>query len=181
MVPQAWTIRRLPLAEAEDRVAEMGGVYQRAFGYDRSRRHHFEQRLLMNLPRYRDVVVLAAEGPSGELLGFLYGYDLERGHWWPEQIAPALERAGLGDWLDDAFELAELEVDPPAQRQGIGSRLLRTLEGLTAHRHTLLSTTADPADRAKVLYRRHGFVDLLPGFRYGGVGDPAVIMGRRRA
>jgi ribosomal protein S18 acetylase RimI-like enzyme len=37
---------------------------------------------------------------------------------------------------------------------------------------------ADPADRAKDLYRRFGFVDILPEFHYPGSDETAIIMGR---
>lgn len=176
----AWSIRNLPAGEIVERADEVAGIYQRAFGYTAAQRDQFRSRLVVNVPRYGGTLLLAAEDGAGRMLGFLYGYDLVRGNWWPQQIAPALEAAGHGRWLEDAFELAEIEVDPAAQRRGIGSALLRAMLDATSHRRALLSTTADPVDRAKVLYRRHGFVELLPRFRYGGSGNPAVIMGRER-
>lgn len=179
MGESAWNVRRLPLVEVEQRTLEIADVYRRAFGFGEYQRNQFLNRLEANLYRYRDTVLLAVEDERGELLGFLYGYDFRRGQWWPEQIGPALEAAGHAEWMEDTFELAELEVDPRAQRQGVGTALLRTLFRTVRHRYVLLSTTADPDDRAKVLYRRHGFVDLLPEFRYPGVRQPAVIMGRR--
>ena len=173
------TIRALETSEVLRRADEIAGVFQRAFGYSDERRDHFRDTRLAYLPLYDGALTLGAfEGEA--LVGFVYGFDYQPGHWWPQQVGPALERAGHGEWTEDAFELNELEVLPEHQGRGLGTALMRELLGRAAHRHTLLSTTADPADRAKVLYRRLGFVDLVPGFRYAGVTERANIMGRRR-
>ncbi|MFI2362691.1 GNAT family N-acetyltransferase [Promicromonospora sp. NPDC019610] len=174
------TIRALETSEVRRRADEIAGVFQRAFGYSDERRDHFRDTRLAYLPLYDGALTLGAFEDEA-LVGFVYGFDYQPGHWWPQQVGPALERAGHGEWAEDAFELNELEVLPEHQGRGLGTALMRQLLGRTPHRHTLLSTTADPADRAKVLYRRLGFVDLIPGFRYAGVTEPANIMGRRRA
>jgi GNAT superfamily N-acetyltransferase len=173
------TIRALETSEVLRRADEIAGIFQRAFGYSDERRDHFRDTRLAYLPLYDGALTFGAFEDEA-LVGFVYGFDYQPGHWWPQQVGPALDRAGHGDWTVDTFELNELEILPEYQGRGLGTALLRALLDETPHRHTLLSTTADPADRAKVLYRRLGFVDLLPGFRYAGVSDPANIMGRRR-
>jgi GNAT superfamily N-acetyltransferase len=173
------TIRGLATSEVLRRADEIAGIYQRAFGYSDARRDHFRDTRLAYLPLYDGALTLGAF-VGDALVGFVYGFDYEPGHWWPQQVGPAIERAGHADWTEDTFELNELEVLPEHQGRGFGTALMRALLDRTTHRHTLLSTTADPADRAKVLYRRLGFVDLVPGFRYPGIAEPANIMGRRR-
>lgn len=173
------TIRALETSEVLRRADEIAGIYQRAFGHSDERRDHFRDTRLAYLPLYDGALTLGAF-EDDTLVGFVYGFDYQPGHWWPQQVGPALERAGHAGWTVDAFELNELEILPDHQGRGLGTALMRELLARTPHRHTLLSTAADPADRAKVLYRRLGFVDLVTGFRYAGVAEPANIMGRRR-
>lgn len=173
------TIRALATSEVLLRADEIAGIYQRAFGHADERRVAFRDTRLAYLPLYDGALTLGAfDGKA--LVGFVYGFDYDPGHWWPHQVGPALAQAGHAGWTEDAFELNELEVLPEHQGRGIGTALMRELVDRTTHRHTLLSTTADPADRAKALYRRLGFVDLVVRFRYAGVSELANIMGRRR-
>jgi GNAT superfamily N-acetyltransferase len=174
------TIRALETSEVLRRADELARIFQRAFGYPDERGDHFRDTRLAYLPLYDGALTLGAfDGET--LVGFVYGFDYQPEHWWPQQVGPALARAGHAGWTEDAFELNELEILPEHQGHGHGTALMTELLGRLPHRHVLLSTTADPADRAKVLYRRLGFVDLVPGFRYAGVTEPANIMGRRRA
>lgn len=111
--------------------------------------------------------------------GFIYGYDTRPGQWWHDTIAPAMTTAGHTEWQKGAFELAEVAVDPAVQGRGIGTALIDAFLAEVGNRTVLLSAAADPADRAKDLYHRFGFIDLLPDFRYpGGDDEPAIIMGR---
>ena len=174
------TIRVLATSEVLRRSDELARIYQRAFGYSDERRDHFRDTRIAYLPLYDGALALGAFD-GADLVGFVYGFDYQPEHWWPQQVGPALDRRGHTAWTHDAFELNALEILPEHQGRGHGTALLSTLHELTSHRHTLLSTTADPADRAKVLYRRAGFIDLVPGFRYAGVAEPANIMGRRRS
>lgn len=116
---------------------------------------------------------------EGVPAGFIYGYTSRPGQWWYDTIHAAMTKAGHADWQDEAFELAEIAIDPAVQGRGIGTALIEAFLAEIPSRAILLSASADPADRAKDLYRRFGFVDLLPDFRYpGGEDDPAIIMGR---
>lgn len=173
------TIRPLETSEVLRRADEIAHVFQRAFDYSDERRDHFRDTRLAYLPLYDGALTIGAFEDE-TLVGFVYGFDYQPGHWWPQQVGPALARAGHAGWTEDAFELNELEILPEYQGRGLGTALLHELFGRTTHRHILLSTTADPDDRAKVLYGRLGFVDLVPGFRYAGIAEPANIMGRRR-
>lgn len=127
-------------------------------------------------PGFRLLIATIENVPAG----FIYGYDSRPGQWWHDTVRPSMVVASCDGWLDDAFELAEVAVDPAVQGRGIGSALIEAFLADVPGRTVLLSAMADPADRAKDLYRRFGFVDLVPSFLYPGSEDePAIIMGRK--
>lgn len=130
---------------------------------------------------------LAAFSEPGVLAGFSYGFHGAPGQWWHDTVAGALAvargRGPAGDgagggrgWLEDSFEVAELHVLPDRQGMGIGRELLLRL---TAGRpeHTAVLSTADTESRARRLYRKAGFTDLLTGFRFSGSEPPYAVMG----
>ena len=124
----------------------------------------------------------AIDEDSQELVAFAYGFRGCPGQWWHDVVWSALAAtSGLQaarDWLDDAVEIAEVHVRPDFQARGIGARLVL---GLAADRReqTALLSTRDAESRARRLYRRLGFTDLLTGFVFLGGGPPYAVMGAR--
>ncbi len=119
----------------------------------------------------------AAAGPV--LAGFTYGFHGAPGQWWHDTVAGALALSpppGAAAWLTDSFEVAELHVLPAYQGAGIGRELLLRLTAGRSERTAVLST-ADAESRARRLYRRVGFTDLLTGFRFSGGEPPYAVMG----
>jgi ribosomal protein S18 acetylase RimI-like enzyme len=119
----------------------------------------------------------AAAGPV--LAGFTYGFHGAPGQWWHDIVAGALavsSAEGAATWLADSFEVAELHVLPAYQGSGIGNELLLRLTSGRPERTAVLST-ADAESRARRLYRRVGFTDLLTGFRFSGGDPPYAVMG----
>jgi ribosomal protein S18 acetylase RimI-like enzyme len=119
----------------------------------------------------------AAAGPV--LAGFTYGFHGAPGQWWHDMVAGALALSpaeGARTWLTDSFEVAELHVLPAYQGAGIGRELLLRLTSGRPERTAVLST-ADTESRARRLYRRVGFTDLLTGFRFSGGDPPYAVMG----
>lgn len=115
------TIRTLETSEVLRRADEIAGIFQRAFGYSDERRDHFRDTRLAYLPLYDGALTLGAfEG--ADLVGFVYGFDYQPEHWWPQQVGPALAQAGHAAWTEDAFELNELEILPEHQGRGSGRR-----------------------------------------------------------
>jgi len=110
------------------------------------------------------------------LVGFGYGTQTLPGQWWHDQIQPALVAAGHAGWLVDAYAVTELHLLPEYQGQGLGRALLTRLLRDVPHRRAVLSTY-DLDSRARTLYRRVGFVDLVTGFRFGGQPQPYALMG----
>lgn len=121
----------------------------------------------------------AANG--GVLAGFTYGFHGAPGQWWHDVVAGALAVSSAPDadgWLTDSFEVAELHVLPAYQGSGIGRELLLRLTSGRPERTAVLST-ADMESRARRLYRRVGFTDLLTAFRFSGGDPPYAVMGAR--
>lgn len=115
------------------------------------------------------------DASTGSLVAFLLAFDYVPGHWWPDQVGPALHAAGLERWTEDAVEVMELATDPAHQGRGLGRALLAHLATTTARRTTLLST--DPDNPARRLYGACGYRELVPDFRYPVTGAPAVVLG----
>lgn len=114
-----------------------------------------------------------------QIVGFGYGYRGRAGEWWHDIVAKALGRDAATEWLDDAFELAELHLLPAHHGAGIGRLLLTTLlDGVTTR--TVVLSTHDHDSPARWLYRSAGFEDLLTRFVFPGSGEVYAVMGRRQ-
>jgi ribosomal protein S18 acetylase RimI-like enzyme len=117
---------------------------------------------------------------SGRIVAFAYGFHGENGQWWHDIVRDALSTAGgrgYGDaWLSDAFEVAEVHVHPDHQGRGIGKAIVLALTSPRLERTAVLSTQ-DSDSRARRLYRRLGFADLLTRFSFPGTDPPYALMG----
>ena len=114
------------------------------------------------------------------LVGFSYGYTSQPGLWWREQIAAPLSEAERGDWLADAFELAELHVHPSAQGNRLGSGLHDQLIASQTHRTALLSVM-HRSHRARQLYFSRGWEMLVEDLRFSTEPQTAFsLLGLRR-
>ena len=121
-------------------------------------------------------------GPAGNgpLIGFAYGFHGEGGQWWHDLVSQAVTsacgREAAADWLTDSFEIAEVHVLPGHQGQGTGQAMMLRLTAGRPERTAVLSTM-DADTRARRLYRRLGFTDLIAGYAFAGTDDPYAIMG----
>ena len=113
---------------------------------------------------------------ADRLAGFGYAAQSLPGQWWHDQIRPALVAAGQARWLEDAYAVIELHLLPEYHGRGIGRALLTSLLRAAPYHHALLSTY-DEDTRARALYRRLGFVDLVTGFRFLGQSQEYALMG----
>lgn len=116
-----------------------------------------ELRSYVRSPRCRTLV--AEE--EGEIVGFAIG---------------CRERGGYG-------HVVTLDVPPPRQRQGVGSRLLQAVEARLAaggSRAVVLETPADE-DGARRFYEKHGYgvAERVAGYYQGG--RDAWVMVKRPA
>ena len=124
----------------------------------------------------------AIEDQSQQLVAFAYCFRGCPGQWWHDVVWSAVAATSgvraAHDWLDDAVEIAEVHVRPEFQARGIGRQLVLTLAAGRGERTALLSTR-DAESRARRLYRRLGFTDLLTDFTFPGGGPPYAVMGAR--
>ena len=122
----------------------------------------------------------ASPAGNGPLIAFAYGFHGEGGQWWHDLVSQAVTsvrgRETAADWLTDSFEIAEVHVLPGHQGQGTGQAMMRRLTAARPERTAVLSTM-DADTRARRLYRRLGFTDLIAGFAFAGTEDPYAIMG----
>jgi GNAT superfamily N-acetyltransferase len=121
-------------------------------------------------------------GPAGDgpLIGFAYGFHGEGGQWWHDLVSQAVTstrgREAATDWLTNSFEIAEVHVLPGHQGQGTGQAMMLQLTAGRPERTAVLSTM-DADTRARRLYRKLGFTDLIAGYAFAGTDDPYAIMG----
>jgi ribosomal protein S18 acetylase RimI-like enzyme len=161
------------------RLSDVVYVYGQAMGYPadllEARRGYIAGHV--RRPGFRAVATL---DPTGQLLGFGYGYTSASGQWWHDQVRSALRRDARRAWLSDCFEVVELHVHPHAQGHRLGAAQLRALLSMAAEKTTLLSTPEadEQQSRAWRLYRRFGFVDVLRNFYFPGDDRAFAILGR---
>ncbi|MBK0330502.1 GNAT family N-acetyltransferase [Brachybacterium sp. MASK1Z-5] len=178
-MPSAIT-RDLTPEEARARLEEVLEVYRAAWDASASLLDHLRGRIRHSLslvPSTRIAVV--EDEQTSQLHSMLFGHAYHPSSWWPRQVQGALEAAGLADWSDDAFEVVEVATAPWARGRGFARALLEHLHATMPQTTSLLST--GPDNPARALYRRCGYVELLPNFRYEVTGSPAVVLGYRRA
>lgn len=120
--------------------------------------------------------VIAQESADGRMLGFAYGYSSQAGQWWHDLMANVMSREMVETWLNGAFELVTLAVEPSAQGKGIGSKLHDTLLSILPHHAAILSTRQSETN-ALHLYRKRGWISLIQDFFFPSGNDPWLVMG----
>ncbi|HZC39216.1 MAG TPA: GNAT family N-acetyltransferase, partial [Streptosporangiaceae bacterium] len=114
-------------------------------------------------------------GNPAPVIAFAYGFHGERGQWWHDLVHGALaaahDPAEADRWMADSFEIAEVHVRPDHQGHGIGRRLMLWLTDGRPEQTAVLSTP-DADTRARRLYQRLGFSDLLTAFSFPGGSPP---------
>jgi ribosomal protein S18 acetylase RimI-like enzyme len=118
------------------------------------------------------------DGDGGQLLGFAYGYTSQKGQWWHDQVASALDPTQVQYWLSNAFEFVELAVQPSHQGKGIGSRLHDALLTDLPH-HTAMLSTMQAETAGLRLYRKRGWEIVIENFIFTNIQEAYIIMGKK--
>jgi ribosomal protein S18 acetylase RimI-like enzyme len=166
------------LAPIADRLA---AVYYAAFAAppyhrDAAQAAAFADTLAQHARRRDFQCCVAREGSGGRIAGFSYGYSGVAGQWWHDVVAGAMPREMAESWLKGSFELAELAVLPEAQGRGLGGRLHDTLLDGQRNRTAVLSTIQEETP-ALQLYRKRGWIELVPRLWFPNVAEAYLIMG----
>lgn len=108
--------------------------------------------------------------------------------WWYRQVARGLALAGhpradVSHILHAYAELSEIHVLPPAQGEGVGTKILNDLLQRTPQNTVMLSTpeVEGEANAAWQLYRKAGFTDVLRNFKFPADPRPFGILQWTRA
>ncbi len=130
-------------------------------------------------PQFRCLAAYLGSAPA-RVVAFAYGFHGAPGQWWHDLVASAVTVA-LGEprarhWIADSFEIGEVHVHPDYQGRGIGREMVLALTAGRAERTAVLSTR-DADSRARRLYRKLGFADLLTSFCFPGGPERYAVMG----
>lgn len=118
--------------------------------------------IVLNHPIQEDYIIRIAEGPAGEILGYIcYG------------------KAPL---TDASYDIYWIVVHPAFWNQGLGSSLLRQAEADVRRRRArllLIETSSKPLYEApRAFYRKHGYQEQARILDYYAVGDHKLIFGK---
>lgn len=118
--------------------------------------------IALNHPIQEDYIIRIAEGPAGEILGYICH--------------------GKAPLTDAAYDIYWIVVHPAFWNQGLGSSLLRQAEAdLRRRRARLLfieTSSKPPYEAPRAFYRRHGYQEQARILDYYAVGDHKLIFGK---
>ncbi|HDR4423189.1 TPA: GNAT family N-acetyltransferase [Bacillus cereus] len=155
-------------------INNMGQLYCKAF--EKTNFNEMIERIKRHIeyPNFKGIVAINEEK---EVVGFTYGYRSLEGQYYNQLMREALHLEQVNHWLQDCFEFVELAVDPKYRNEGLGTRLHNELlEGIS--NRTGILTTQINNQKARSLYERLGWVDVLEPFHPSENDVPYVIMGK---
>lgn len=167
--------------EVESFKADLVDIYRVAFRdppYAKSRAEveEFSQLLSVHAVQPGFRLIVAIDSVLETVVGFTYGRTVTTALPWHDVVEAPLRSAGLGEWLEDAYQVTELAVTPAVQGRGVGGRLHdRLLRGL-AHKRAIL-TTMSAESAATRLYLNKGWTMLLNELIVPGYPRTYRIMG----
>ncbi len=126
---------------------------------------------------YADFKGIVAINDENEVVGFTYGYRSLEGQYYNQLMREALNLEQADEWLQDCFEFVELAVHPQYRNEGLGMKLHNELlEGIS--NRTSILTTQINYEKARSLYKRLDWVDVLEPFHPSKSDAPYAIMGK---
>ncbi|MED0937079.1 GNAT family N-acetyltransferase [Bacillus mobilis] len=144
--------------------------------FEKTNFHEMIERINRHI-EYTDFKGIVAINEEKEVVGFTYGYRSLEGQYYNQLMREALHLEQVNQWLQDCFEFVELAVDPQYRNEGLGTRLHNELlEGIS--NRTSVLTTQINNQKARSLYERLDWVDVLEPFHPSKNDVPYVIMGK---
>ncbi|MGE7881448.1 GNAT family N-acetyltransferase [Bacillus sp. NPDC094077] len=126
---------------------------------------------------YTDFKGIVVINDENEVVGFTYGYCSLEGQHYNQLMREALNLEQVDQWLQDCFEFVELAVHPQYRNEGLGTKLHNELlEGIS--NGTSVLTTQIDNEKARSLYERLDWVNVLEPFHPSKNDVPYVIMGK---
>ncbi len=155
-------------------INNMGQLYCKAF--EKTNFNEMIERIKRHIeyPNFKGIVAINEEK---EVVGFTYGYRSLEGQYYNQLMREALHLEQVNHWLQDCFEFVELAVDPKYRNEGLGTRLHNELLEGISNRMGILTTQINN-QKARSLYERLGWVDVLEPFHPSKNDVPYVIMGK---
>ncbi|MED2792613.1 GNAT family N-acetyltransferase [Bacillus wiedmannii] len=164
----------IPIRKDEALIINMAKLYCKVF--DTTNFADMVERIRRHIG-YTDFKGIVAINDENEVIGFTYGYRSLEGQYYNQLMREVLNREQVDQWLEDCFEFVELAVDPQYQNEGLGTRLHNELlEGIS--NRTSVLTTQINNEKARSLYERLDWVDVLEPFHPSKNDVPYVIMGK---
>lgn len=177
------SIRRITGSEFALLTPRLVDIYIDAMDYHPSIRESRIQSWKRDLvkPGFTSVIAVTPD----DVVGVAYGFLGSPEHWWDRQLRRGMREQRVPEETRDAFhsgyfEVAEIQVRPGRQGNGLGRRLISELLWNAPAPRALLSTpeVEGEANGAFGLYRSLGFTDVLRQFRYPGDDRPFAVLGR---
>ncbi|KKZ92821.1 GNAT family N-acetyltransferase [Bacillus wiedmannii] len=164
----------IPIRKDEALIINMAKLYCKVF--DTTNFADMVERIRRHIG-YTDFKGIVAINDENEVIGFTYGYRSLEGQYYNQLMREVLNREQVDQWLEDCFEFVELAVDPQYQNEGLGTKLHNELlEGIS--NRTSVLTTQINNEKARSLYERLDWVDVLEPFHPSKNDVPYVIMGK---
>lgn len=175
-------IVRLSAQEVEPVQSQIVEVYQQAFEGPPYYKDTNEVRGFINVfPSHQSRegfrCIVAREQETGRFVGFAYGYTGSAGQWWHDLLVRTMEPEMTQRWMTNVFEVVEIAVLPAMQGYGYGARIHDALLKDLPHQTTTLSTLQQETVALR-MYKKRGWVTLLPNFVFPGYEEPYRIMGK---
>ncbi|MGE7861494.1 GNAT family N-acetyltransferase [Bacillus mobilis] len=167
-------MRILPIGKDQAIIMNMAKLYCKVF--DKKNFDEMVERITRHMG-YTDFKGVIALNDENEVIGFTYGYRSLEGQYFNQLMRKSLNCGQVEQWLEDCFEFVELAVDPQYGNEGLGTRLHNELlEGIS--NRTSVLTTQINNQKARSLYERLDWVDVLEPFHPSKNDVPYVIMGK---
>jgi len=167
-------VKFIRIEKDENLINNMAKLYCKAF--EKTNFTEMIERMKRHI-KYVDFKGIVAINDENEVVGFTYGYRSMGGQYYNQLMREALHLEQVDQWLQDCFEFVELAVHPQYQNEGLGMKLHNELlEGIS--NRTSILTTQINNEKARSLYKRLDWVDVLEPFHPSESDVPYVIMGK---